>query len=221
MNRIDEMINWYKENASRREYTLIKAKLKLIKSLLDEIENSEDRIFILPYYNVIQNMNRIKIFVDGLLWNPEKDQIMFTSIYNDELDLNIRGIKTRNVTIEYNGYYENVICNSEVGKVKVIADNKTVIDLSSYLQYPFDIYNCRMYIDGYRVPEYAIKHIGDNAIIEIDNLKFDVNDNSELIIYQQVMDENIYAYTSKDQFLNEIYKEDERFRKYLLEKYGF
>ena len=46
MNRIDEMINWYKENASRREYTLIKAKLKLIKSLLDEIENSEDRIFM-------------------------------------------------------------------------------------------------------------------------------------------------------------------------------
>ena len=46
MNRIDEMINWYKENARRREYTLIKAKLKLIKSLLDEIENSEDRIFM-------------------------------------------------------------------------------------------------------------------------------------------------------------------------------
>lgn len=46
MNRIDEMINWYKENATRREYTLIKAKLKLIKSLLDEIENSEDRIFV-------------------------------------------------------------------------------------------------------------------------------------------------------------------------------
>ena len=46
VNRIDEMINWYKENATRREYTLIKAKLKLIKSLLDEIENSEDRIFV-------------------------------------------------------------------------------------------------------------------------------------------------------------------------------
>lgn len=46
MNRIDEMINWYKENETRREYTLIKAKLKLIKSLLNEIENSEDRIFM-------------------------------------------------------------------------------------------------------------------------------------------------------------------------------
>ena len=46
MNRIDEMINWYKENETRREYTLIKAKLKLIKSLLNEIENSEDRIFV-------------------------------------------------------------------------------------------------------------------------------------------------------------------------------
>lgn len=46
MNRIDEMINWYKENASRREYTVIKAKLKLIRSMYEEIKNSEDRIFM-------------------------------------------------------------------------------------------------------------------------------------------------------------------------------
>lgn len=46
MNRIDEMINWYKENETRREYTVIKAKLKLIRSMYEEIENSEDRIFM-------------------------------------------------------------------------------------------------------------------------------------------------------------------------------
>lgn len=46
MNRIDEMINWYKEHETGREYTVIKAKLKLIKSMYEEIINSEDRIFM-------------------------------------------------------------------------------------------------------------------------------------------------------------------------------
>lgn len=46
MNRIDEMINWYKEHETGREYTVIKAKLKLIKSMYEEIKNSEDRIFM-------------------------------------------------------------------------------------------------------------------------------------------------------------------------------
>ena len=46
MKIIDEQIQWYEQNATRKDDDLIKANLKLINNLFDEIENSEDRIFI-------------------------------------------------------------------------------------------------------------------------------------------------------------------------------
>lgn len=61
MNKIDEMIRWYEENETRREYKLIKAKLRLIKNLFDEIENSDDRLFmdeIIDNFSAIMELHR-------------------------------------------------------------------------------------------------------------------------------------------------------------------
>lgn len=61
MKNIDEMIRWYEQNNTRREYTLIKAKLRLIKSLLLEIEDSDDRMFmdeIIDNFAAIMELHR-------------------------------------------------------------------------------------------------------------------------------------------------------------------
>lgn len=46
IEKIKEQIEWYNQNASRKEDDYIKANLKLIKNLTENVENSEDIIFI-------------------------------------------------------------------------------------------------------------------------------------------------------------------------------
>lgn len=46
MKEIEEQIKWYDDNATRKDDGLIKANLKLINNLYNEIENSEDKIFL-------------------------------------------------------------------------------------------------------------------------------------------------------------------------------
>ena len=46
MEKINEQIQWYEQNATRKDEDLIKANLKLIDNLYSEIENSEDKIFL-------------------------------------------------------------------------------------------------------------------------------------------------------------------------------
>lgn len=46
MKEIEEQIKWYNDNATRKDDGLIKANLKLINNLYNEIENSEDKIFL-------------------------------------------------------------------------------------------------------------------------------------------------------------------------------
>ncbi len=46
MKIIEEQIQWYDDNATRKDDELIKANLKLIDNLYNEIENSEDKIFL-------------------------------------------------------------------------------------------------------------------------------------------------------------------------------
>lgn len=46
MKIIDEQIQWYDQNSTRKDDDLIKVNLKLINELVEKIEHSEDRIFI-------------------------------------------------------------------------------------------------------------------------------------------------------------------------------
>lgn len=46
MRQIDEKIKWLEQNATRKDDDLIKAKLKMVNHLYDEIENSEDALFM-------------------------------------------------------------------------------------------------------------------------------------------------------------------------------
>lgn len=46
MEHLNDLIQWYEENATRKEDSLIKIKLKMINSLFDEITSSEDRLFM-------------------------------------------------------------------------------------------------------------------------------------------------------------------------------
>ena len=46
MKQIDEKIRWIEQNATRKDDNLIKAKLKMVNHLYDEIESSEDKLFM-------------------------------------------------------------------------------------------------------------------------------------------------------------------------------
>ena len=46
MSKIYELIDWYEENSTRKEDDFIKAKLKSIIHLAENVENSEDIMFI-------------------------------------------------------------------------------------------------------------------------------------------------------------------------------
>ena len=65
MRQIDEKIKWLEQNATRKEDGLIKAKLKMINHLYDEIENSDDAIFmneIIKTFLQIMDIQRGVIF---------------------------------------------------------------------------------------------------------------------------------------------------------------
>lgn len=46
MKQIDEKIRWLEQNATRKDDNLIKAKLKMVNHLYEEIEHSEDKLFM-------------------------------------------------------------------------------------------------------------------------------------------------------------------------------
>ena len=46
MKVVDEMIRWYEQNATRKDDDYIKANLKLINDLFEEVECSTDRMFM-------------------------------------------------------------------------------------------------------------------------------------------------------------------------------
>ena len=46
MVKIDEQIDWYDQNATRKDDDVIKANLNLIRSLYGEIEHSEDKVYL-------------------------------------------------------------------------------------------------------------------------------------------------------------------------------
>ncbi len=46
MNKINELIQYYNENDSRKENALIKVNLKLINELIENIEDSQDRLYM-------------------------------------------------------------------------------------------------------------------------------------------------------------------------------
>ena len=46
MNKINELIKWCDDNNTRKEYMLIKAKLKMIDTLCEEIPSLEDNRFV-------------------------------------------------------------------------------------------------------------------------------------------------------------------------------
>lgn len=84
MNKIDELIRWYGENETRREYRLIQAKLKLIKSLHKEIEASDDRLFV---SEIIQNFAAIMDLQQDVIADKEMElEVCAASTGSDPFD---------------------------------------------------------------------------------------------------------------------------------------
>ena len=66
MRKIYELIDWYEDNSTRKEDDFIKAKLKSIIHLAENVENSEDIMFLefsltnTRFYGIIATIKTIR-----------------------------------------------------------------------------------------------------------------------------------------------------------------
>ena len=77
----------------------------------------------------------------------------------------------------------------------------------------------KIFIDGYRISDNQIRLVGQSNMIMINQTYHTFTDSSEIVIYQQEMDEDLYDFKSDSQFLDKTSIEDDTFRKYLISKY--
>lgn len=161
--------------------------------------------------------NRFRIYVNGLRLNPNKYDISFKGFCKDAVIDFHSGIPKGEYIIQYMGYDEIVRYNGQVSGLKKTSDN--ILYLRDILDTPFDPMVYKIFIDGYRISDDQIKLVGQSNMIMINPTYYPFTDSSEIVIYQQKMDEDLYEFKSDSQFLDKTSIEDETFRHYLIEKY--
>ena len=161
--------------------------------------------------------NRFRIYVNGLRLNPQMYDITFKGFCKDAIIDFHSGVSTGKVVIQYISFDEINIYNGLIRDLKKTKDN--ILYLRDILDTPFDPIIYKIFIDGYRISDDQIKLIGQSNMIMIEPTYYEFTDSSEIMIYQQEMDEDLYDFKSDSQFLDKTSIEDEAFRKYLIGKY--
>ena len=127
------------------------------------------------------------------------------------------GVPTGEVIIQYISYDEIVRYNGLIDGLKKTDDD--ILYLRDILDVPFDPMIYKIFIDGYRISDNQIRLIGQSNMIMINQTYHTFTDSSEIVIYQQEMDEDLYDFKSDSQFLDKTSIEDDTVRKYLISKY--
>lgn len=181
-------------------------------------ETDTDAIFYMNNFKGTQSSLWFRVYHEGRLVNPKRCLFLFDEVYNSEVQLFIEDlIDDGEVVIDYLGHDEEIIYNDIIGPLKTIGDD--IIYLDNIISTPFSINAYRLFIDGYRIPEYCISTIGESTMLILNNLKFEVNDESNLIIYRQIYDSDPYDYSTEKGFLASVCKDDKGFRRYMIDKY--
>ena len=161
--------------------------------------------------------NRFGIYIDGLRLNPSMYDITFKGFCKDAIIDFHSGVPTGEVIIQYISYDEIVRYNGLIDGLKKTDDD--ILYLRDILDVPFDPMIYKIFIDGYRISDNQIRLIGQSNMIMINQIYHTFTDSSEIVIYQQEMDEDLYDFKSDSQFLDKTSIEDDTFRKYLISKY--
>ena len=161
--------------------------------------------------------NRFRIYINGLRLNPSMYDITFKGFCKDAIVDFHSGVPTGEVIIQYISYDEIVRYNGLIDGLKKTDDD--ILYLRDILDVPFDPMIYKIFIDGYRISDNQIRLIGQSNMIMINQTYHTFTDSSEIVIYQQEMDEDLYDFKSDSQFLDKTSIEDDTFRKYLISKY--
>ena len=108
----------------------------------------------------------------------------------------------------------------------VTGDNSTLLYLESdtFRELPFDLLNCKVYIDGVRISHDQIIILEGNTII-INPTYYDFTDDSVIDIYAQAHDQksltkNVMEYDFDSHFMTQVSKSNEMYRNYIIQKYN-
>lgn len=144
-------------------------------------------------YKGAHKKEHIRIFVDGLLQNPNLYDVKFPDIYGGPCIIETHGIAKGVTIVDYLPFEETIIYNGSISDLKKTGDS--FLYLHDCLNgCPFDSSVHRVYINGRRVCESSIRIFGSGAAITIDYDKLDVDDTASIIIFQQAMDTSYSPY---------------------------
>lgn len=176
-----------------------------------------EEVYDVPFESFIgkPNSNRFKVYVDGKIVSPTKYEVEFKGYSKDAIFHFHENLMNKKVDIQYVGYDDDLIYDGEISVL--LKTNAPVLFLRDILETPYDSYVYRIYIDGYRISDDKIKMLGQSNMLYIDTL---LSSTSNIMIYRQKMDEEIYGYEKDTQFLDETAKNDLSFLNYLIEKYA-
>lgn len=125
---------------------------------------------------------------------------------------------SQKVVIEHIGFDEVVVLSKKIKDLK--KTNDEILYLEDDLDTPYNRMVFKVYVDGYRISDDQIKMVGQGNMIMIIPTYYQFTDESTITIYQQGHDKNFFREEMIPyQFLDEVAQEDERFRKYLIDKY--
>lgn len=169
--------------------------------------------FVFQNFRGKPEKERFRIFLDGILLDPSHYNLTFMGYNRDAIITFDTIVFGKEVYVEYLGYTDEIICNTEIESLLKTEDN--ILFISEYLDSPYDPIICKIFINGKRIANNLIHTLGQNNMLVID---YDYEPTDNIKIYKQKLGNDIYGYRDS-QFLDITTINDPDFRKYLLDKY--
>lgn len=180
----------------------------------DGIRPDETYNFTFHNFRGKPGTDRLKIYVDGLLYAPDQYSVEYKGFNNDAVFTFGNEVLNKEIQIQYTGYDDELLYYGPIQGLP--HTNDRVIFLRNYLTSPFDPMVYKVYLNGKRVADDKILMLGQSNMIYLDT---NYNQSDVIMIYKQRMDSDIYEYSNDVQFLDAIAMRDEKFRLSLLQKY--
>lgn len=158
---------------------------------------------------------RFKVYADRKLISPLDYTVTFNGYGKDcvfRFNTNFNGMR---LDIHYSGYDDELIFDGLAQPL--LKTDEPILFLRDILTTPYDRYVYKIFIDGYRISDDQIFTLGQNNMLYI-NRPF--TEESNVLIFRQKMDSEIYGYEKDVQFLDITAQNDPGFLSFLIEKYA-
>ena len=184
---------------------------------INTFEYTDQEKLVISSFKGKPDTHRIHLFVNGKLVSPLLYTIELPSIYGGDLNISNIQFESGDVLVEYISYDECIVFNGKISYLK--QGSSDILYLDDILDIPFNSSIYKIYIDGYRVHNNYIQTVGQSTAILIKNTPYSINDDSNIIIYQQCMDKDPYEYNKDTNFLTTVMKDDSKFESFMISKY--